>query len=437
MKKIATQWIAVALVSWGLAGLSAEAETYTWAGGTANWDDEASWTPAGGPPGIGDSIVSAGGRMNVRSDITTTISLVDLDFSTVTTGPSILNNSGGNHVDFSSSGTMTVGGERVSIRGHSGGTMALSFNNITMTGGVINLGSAAQANFMATALNVSGTANLSGTRVAIDTADNVTASFNTVILGGGIEMRLSAAGGGVTRDRTINNLSGASGTSVAGSVVNDPDNTNVTTLTLNPASGTYDYAGVVHDGGGTGTKILHIVKTGAGVQVFSGDDNTYSGTTTVNDGGLIINAAHTGTGLVTVNDGGAIGGSGSLAGGLTLNTGADLMFDGTPGAPLTVTGATTLYGAFGIGNLRVADWAAIDFGTYDLLLTGEDFASLIADWGDENKVTGLAGGREAYFTYADDGSDGLAVAVIPEPGSLVLLITAFAGVIAIRRFSIR
>ncbi len=419
-------------VSFAFLVSAAQSQTdYTWAGGTANWDAAASWTPAGGPPGTGDSIVNAASgatRMNIRSDITTDITLQNADFTQMGGTASILNNSGDGHVDFTITGDLIKRTtQQLTIRGHTGGTMAFDIANIDMDGGRLDLGAGIYA---ATALNVHGTANLSGSAFFMTFAHTTTAQFNNLNLGGGLLMTLTQAETGNTYNVSVNNLTGTAGTGIRASSAGS--GANVVNLSLNP-TGTADFAGALTNGPAQGNHTLNVLMDGPGTQIFSGDTHTYSGTTTINNGALMFNNIHSGTGLVSVNNNGAIGGSGTLAGGLTLNTGADLMFLGTPGTALTVVGATILDGGFGIDNLRVSDWAGIAFGTYDLLLTSEDFSSLILNWGEGNKVTGLAGGREAYFTFASSGTDGLAVTVIPEPGSVALILATLAGVIVIGR----
>lgn len=61
-----------------------------------------------------------------------------------------------------------------------------------------------------------------------------------------------------------------------------------------------------------------IVKQGTGDWRLTGK-NVYSGTTTVQQGCLIVNGTHTGTGAVTVNSGATLAGKGTLAAAVTVN----------------------------------------------------------------------------------------------------------------------
>jgi autotransporter-associated beta strand protein len=104
------------------------------------------------------------------------------------------------------------------------------------------------------------------------------------------------------------------------------------TLTITQTSaGTFN--GIIADGpndngsGATGVtyRVLNIIKAGTAALTLTGN-NTYSGTTVVNAGTLLVNGqtgtnSGTGTGAVTVNTGGTLGGTGQVAGAVTVNGG--------------------------------------------------------------------------------------------------------------------
>lgn len=352
----------VALVATAIFAIPrAQATNYTWAGGTANWDAAASWTPniAGGPV-TGDSIINpAAGlsRMNVNSTTTPSISLVDLNFSQMGGTAAIYNNAstGGNSsLSFVSTGTLTKATAfNLTIRGHSGGNMSLSLNNIEMTDGQLYLGADynTDARYGLTSLNVSGTANLSsttaGSAFAVGTAPGVAANFQQVNLGGNLVFRLSATGGADrVRNVTMTGLNGTSGTTVQGNTVNNTG-TSHTTLTINSTpSTTSTFNGTISNGTGTG-HFLNLVKGNTGTQVLGGN-NTYTGTTTVNAGTLIINntaGSGTGTGAVTVNVSGTLGGNGTISGATTVN--------GTIAAGNSI-------GTLNTGNLSISSTGVLD-----------------------------------------------------------------------------
>ena len=67
-----------------------------------------------------------------------------------------------------------------------------------------------------------------------------------------------------------------------------------------------------------GTNTVNLVKNGAGKWRLT-SNNTYTGTTSVNAGTLLINGTQTGAGLTTVAAGATLGGTGTLGGALTNN----------------------------------------------------------------------------------------------------------------------
>lgn len=159
--------------------------------------------------------------------------------------------------------------------------------------------------------------------------------------------------------------------------------------------------------------------TGGGVLELTGN-NSYAGLTSVNAGGLILGGAHSGAGGITVADGAWLGGNGSLAGSLTLNQGARLVFDPATSLTLDEANNVTLHNTFGVASLVNADGSAIDWtqiadGNYFLLTgTTTDFSG-IQNFGIANAES-IGGGRQAYF---ENGS--LQLVVIPEPGTLMLM----------------
>lgn len=111
--------------------------------------------------------------------------------------------------------------------------------------------------------------------------------------------------------------------------------------------------GNASDGG-----LVGLTKTGGGKWIVTAN-NTYGGATTVSAGTLLINGSHSGNGLTTVA-GGTLGGTGTLAGGLTVASGGHL----APGQSV---------GTFNVGGAVIFDTGSIlDFelgapGTSDKL----------------------------------------------------------------------
>ena len=97
--------------------------------------------------------------------------------------------------------------------------------------------------------------------------------------------------------------------------VSNPTSGATGTLTLNGSTGDGTFAGTI-DGA------VSIIKSGDDVQTLSGN-LTQTGTTTVNDGALLINGTHTGGGTYTVN-GGTLGGAGSISASVRVNDGGTL-----------------------------------------------------------------------------------------------------------------
>jgi autotransporter-associated beta strand protein len=110
------------------------------------------------------------------------------------------------------------------------------------------------------------------------------------------------------------------------------------TLTVGTDGSSTSYGGTLADGGGT----LALTKVGAGTLTLTGDNN-YTGNTTVSNGTLkLVRTAGglSGASAVTVKSGATFGGSGGVAGPVTLEQGGVFLVEGTIGAPLTSAALT-------------------------------------------------------------------------------------------------
>lgn len=174
-------------------------------------------------------------------------------------------------------------------------------------------------------------------------------------------------------------------------------------------------------GGGTATGITI---GGSGTVVISGSStNLTDSITAANSVKLLVNNTIGSTNVV-VSSGAAIGGNGTIAGAMSLASGANFMvFD--LNTALTVTGTVTLDNSFGVNSLLGANGLALDFstisnGTYTLISSTSSFSN-IQNFGNSNKVS-IGGDRFAYFS---EGS--LQLNVVPEPSTYALLVLSALG----------
>lgn len=323
-----------------------------------------SLTLTGGNLGTGGIHVASGATLNINS--TQTIS------QAVSGAGSISNNGGTGTIsgDFSGfSGTFT----------HNSSTVSTAFNNVAST-------SKDAAYHIATPQG-----SLQGIILGVATGSNV------------YEM---GALSGVTNSLLRNGLS-VSGTNTI-QVGNLDTNTN--------------FAGTIGGGGGT----MALTKVGTGALTLSGA-NTYTGDTVVSAGTLFVNGS-LGNSAVSVEAAATIGGTGDLAGNLTMD--ATSFFEVVDiSNPLSVAGTITFGSGFGIENITGVDWASLTKNTpHTLISTSQVFTSAdIANFGLENAAD-LGGGLFAYF---ENGS--LAVVVIPEPAVTLLGCFGILGLLRRRR----
>jgi len=243
----------------------------------------------------------------------------------------------------------------------------------------------------------------------------VLALRNSSALGSGVLTINGGTLGSVIADRTISNQVNISGdfnlgiggagsrtTTFTGDVGLGGQERTVSLGNSATFSGALSNGGLVIDGGGNPDRVLTL--SGA---------SDYIGSTTVQSGTLLVTGT-LGNTAVTVQSGGIIGGTGVLGGDLHFDAGAQFLFN--PSSPLTVDGTVSFEG-FSIANLFGFDVnSTIDNGIYTLIGGSVNMANV-----DTSAFT-LADGRTAFF---QEGS--LQLHVIPEPGTLALVLVAFGA----------
>ena len=195
------------------------------------------------------------------------------------------------------------------------------------------------------------------------TFNGMTINSGTLKLGNGSAVPATITINGGTLDLNgfslTNNLNGAGSidtTAVGGTPTLTISNNNNTTIN-----------GAIKNSQGT----LTLVKRGAGTITMNGT-NTYSGSTTIGSGTVILNGK-LGAGDVTVSNAASFGGSGSVGGNVTWQTGATVIL----GVTNNGVGNGTVFTLGGTANLNnnnvtinVAGNTPLPVGTYTLLSAG-------------------------------------------------------------------
>lgn len=200
-----------------------------------------------------------------------------------------------------------------------------------------------------------------------------TYSGGTVVSNGVLKMANSSALGASGANLTVHGTLDLNGNSLvvgtlsgnATGIIDDVAGFGSDTLTVSDTtSGTF--AGVIKNTSGT----LSLTKNGSGTLTLGGA-NTYSGNTTVNAGTLLVNGS-IGAGAVSVASGAGFGGSGTVGGTVSWQSGSSASFMLTPttgvgsnSTPLTVSGSVTLNG--NSLTVNVAGGTPLPPGTYRLM----------------------------------------------------------------------
>lgn len=296
----------------------------------------------------GNLVIGATGTLQYTGATVTT----DRGF-TVTTGGKIevtnattnLTMGGGTSVAIAGSFTKTGAGTLTLA-----GTTANSGVAPTVTEGKLVLAKTATVNAVTSTLTISGgTVQLAGSG-----NDQIADTAGVVINSGTLDM------GG--KNEVVGALSGTGGTIT---------NTSATTSTFTSSTGTGTFSGTIADGTGK----INFVKSGSGTLTLNGaGSNTYSGTTTISGGSLVLNYANGSTNLIGDASAVTLGnGTLSLTGAVTNEVIASLAVSanavaniilGSPNEKLTITSNTVNMGAGATLNFtNVAGGADADTGT--------------------------------------------------------------------------
>ncbi len=216
--------------------------------------------------------------------------------------------------------------------------------------------------------------------------------------------------------------------------------TAVSVLTLSPSGGSTTFSGAIAGGGTLGA--ISLVMSGGGTQVLAGS-NTYSGPTTVNRGGLVVNGSLASP--VTVN-GGTLGGSGHL-GSVTVNA-AGALSPGDPLGTLILSGNLVLTSGakmdYELDGFPTDDEVSMPYG--DLTFNGQGFSNFdftpLPGFGpgtytlvDAESIAGLgsnvSGSIDGLPATLSVSNNELLLTVVPEPATLALLVAGALGLIGL------
>ncbi len=228
---------------------------------------------------------------------------------------------------------------------------------------------------------------------------------------------------------------GSGATDASQTIVNNGSVAAVLTVSNTAA---HSFGGILRDGA---TDSLALVKDGSGTLTLTGE-NVYSGGTTILDGTLLVNNASgsgSGSGAVTVT-GGTLGGTGCIAGLITMSSGSTLAPGTSPGtlrvlsdlafasdatfrAELWTNGADLVQmnlGGLNLGGGILAVDDQVEFAPFTMFTILENYGTLtgrfagLPDSGDQ-----LSGVNNIFeINYGGGDGNDITLTVIPEPEAL-------------------
>ncbi len=341
-----------------------------------------------------------------------------------------------------SNGTVDFGGAEGIINTPNLGTVVVSAN-LQGSNGFTKAG-ASTLTLTGSAAGVSGPVHVAAGVLQMGAADRL-AGNSAVTLHNTTAVQLSAPKANVVTVLDLNNFDQTIGSLAGGGASGGNVALGAATLTTGGDNTSTQYDGVISGSG-------NVVKTGSGVWKVSGN-NTYTGSTTVNAGTMVVNGASASS-SVTIGENGMLKGSGNFAGNVSV---AGILSPGDTVGTMTLT-----------GDLSFANGSAINFelGTLKDLIVftgiGQDLISAgpialnyilgagfvagqsytLFDWSgstgfnasgfDVNDLSGTAGGYTAEYSVI-----GSTVAVtftaVPEPSVTILMGLGVAMVAVVTR----
>lgn len=295
-----------------------------------------------------------------------------------------------NPLDVDGPGTIvSAGGNNNIVSGTWSGTNTL---NISMASGTFTVGGDVSGFHGTIALGSSGgTFRFYGSTGSADTTFDLGNGTVTLNNRNGVTVTLGA-------------LTGGGGTFLSGAgAVNAPS-----TYIIGGKNLDTTFAGTVMDA--NSSRITHITKVGTGAWKLTGA-NSYSGTTTVNLGTLLVDGNQSAAvGQVTVNTGATLGGNGLIGGAVTVNSNA-ILAPGDGVGTLTINN-NLLLGANAVLNFELGATNASD----KVVVSG---ALVLGGTLNVTNLAGFGAGTYTLFTYG-----GALGGNLPAVGTLPLGYTA-------------